>query len=82
MRLSIRPRDSGYANYAHNKRLAIKLNGELQTMCYTADSEAGVIVRVKTDAAGNPIVDKERQEIVDEVLHGKVEIEIYDAVVM
>lgn len=82
MRISLRPNDSGYANHvalrSHGKRASIKLNGEEQTYCITADSEAGVVVRYV-----HPFVfDKERECMVDEVVHGRVEIELADEMVL
>lgn len=82
MRISLRRTDSGYENYIHFRsrlqRTLIKLNGELQTTCITADDEAGVIMRYKSPVE----FDKERQCLVDEVVHGKVEIEIIDESVL
>lgn len=86
MRLSLRPGDSGYGPYLHaracGKRASVTFNGVTQFLCITADSEAGMVVRIKCDAQGNAVVDKDRQAFVDEVLHGKVEIELYDEVTL
>jgi hypothetical protein len=82
VRISIRPGDSGYLNHAtlraHGRRASVKLNGELQTYCVTADSEAGVVVRYVQPFQ----YDAERQRLVDEVVHGKVEIELADEMVL
>lgn len=79
MKISIRPGDSGYPNHATlratGRRASVKLNGELQTYCVTADSEAGVVVRYVQPFR----YDQERQRLVDEVVHGKVEIEFAEA---
>lgn len=78
-RISIRPNDSGYANHCDVRRQGyranIKFNDQPQFGVVTADSAAGMIVRLKTDDKGQYVYDAERQDIVDEVLHGKVEIE-------
>lgn len=80
MRISLRPKDSGYHEYiqarCHLKRFLIRLNGELQTACVTADDEAGMIVRFKVGADGEFEFDRDRACLVDEVVHGKVEIEL------
>lgn len=82
MRISLRSTDSGYPNHvalrSHGKRASIKLNGEPQTFCVTADSEAGVVVRYVQPLQ----YDAERQRMVDEVVHGKVEIELADELVL
>lgn len=86
MRVSIRPNDSGYRNWVQlasmGKRIIVKLDGEQQTLCITADDEAGVIVRHVKDNDGNLIFDKDRQAFEDEVRHGRVEIEVSDAMVL
>ena len=77
-RISIRPDDSGFKQHRHARtngyQWTITLNGEPVLGCITADSEHGMVVRYKHDTAGALIWDKERQCLVDEVLHGKVEI--------
>lgn len=82
MRLSVRQSDSGFANYcaiiSRLKKVLIKFNGELQTLCITADDEAGMIVRMAQPVAW----DRNRAQFVDEVLHGRVEIEIVAATVL
>lgn len=75
MRVSIRPNDPGYHNHLSARqqgyRAAIKFEGTPQFGVITADSDNGVIVRIK-----DPVKwDRERSAPVDEVLHGKVEIE-------
>lgn len=86
MRISVKRSDSGYQNYIHARsrlqRTIVKLDGELQTACITADDEAGVIVRYKVGADGAFVFDREREDLVDEVLHGKVEIEFIDESVL
>jgi hypothetical protein len=82
MRISIRPNDSGHAIQrhlrSHGQRALIKFNGVSQVGAITADSEAGMLVRYV-----NPMVfDAERQCMVDEVVHGRVEIEIVDEAVL
>lgn len=76
MRISIRPSDTGYAAYitaaAHNRKAVVKLNGEPQFMCVTADSDCGMVVRYVKGPDGVLTYDQERQCIVDEVVHGKV----------
>ena len=80
-RISIRPNDSGYGAYSSVRsqgyRPHIEFNGEQAIGVITADSAAGMIVRLKCDAAGKFIYDKTRQAFEDEVVHGKVEIEFH-----
>lgn len=82
MRISIRPTDSGYRNFATVcaacKSIVVKFNGAEQIGCDTADAEAGMIVRYTRDDKGAFTFDRERQAFTDEVLHGKVEIEIIE----
>jgi hypothetical protein len=86
MRVSVLSNDSGYRNHAtlraNGKRAHVTLNGEHQYECITADSEVGMVVRYLRNAAGALIVDRERERVVDEVVHGKVEIEIIDEMVL
>lgn len=82
MRLSIRRSDSGFQNYLLSRsrlqRTIITLDGVQQTGCITADDEANVVVRFK-----HPMeFDRERQELVDEVVHGRVAIEFIDEAVL
>jgi hypothetical protein len=82
VRISIRPGDPGYTNHAtlraHGRRASVKLNGELQTYCLTADSDCGMVVRYM-----HPFqFDADRRALVDEVVHGKVEIEFQDEMVL
>lgn len=48
----------------------------------TADDEAHMIVRYVRNERGGLVFDADRQVIVDEVVHGRVEIEISDALVL
>jgi hypothetical protein len=86
MRISIRPNDSGHSLHRHlrtsGKKAIVSLNGEHQSSCITADDEAGMLVRWKVDASGNVEFDRERECVVDEVCHGRVEIEIVDEMVI
>lgn len=86
MRVSIRPNDSGYSLHRHlrlnGQRALVTLNGEHECGAITADSEAGVVVRYKTDAEGEMEFDLDREDYVDEVVHGKVEIEVVDEMVL
>jgi hypothetical protein len=86
MRVSIRPGDSGYSLHRHlrsnGKRAIITLNGEHESGAITADSEAGVLVRYKIDDEGEMEFDLDREDYVDEVIHGKVEIEVVDEMVL
>jgi hypothetical protein len=82
MRISIRSNDPGHQNHvyarANGRRASVKLNGELQTHAVTADSDCGMVVRYV-----HPFVyDPDRQALVDEVVHGKVEIEFADEMVL
>lgn len=82
MRISIHKNDSGYGahNYARSigKKPSIKFNGEIQTSCITADSDAGMVVRLVQPLC----FDAARQAFVDEVCHGRVEIEFHDEYVL
>lgn len=84
MRLSIRPNDSGYPYFLNAtsrlQRATVLFNDVHQTLVVTADSEAGMLVRVKCDAAGKPIWDCDRSCFEEEVVHGKVEIEFNEMV--
>lgn len=86
MRISIRPSDTGYSNYTtakiHNRKAMVTLNGEPQFLCVTADSDCGMVVRYAKNEAGSLVYDQERQELIDEVVHGKVEIEFQDVMVL
>ena len=82
MRISIRPSDPGYQTHVyargHGRRASVMLNGELQTYAVTADSDCGMVVRYV-----HPFqYDAERAALVDEVVHGKVEIEFADEMVL
>jgi hypothetical protein len=82
MRVSIRPNDSGYINHARlrasGNRVLVRLNGELQTTAVTADNEAGVIVRYVQPLE----YDRGRECLVDEVVHGRVDIEVIEESVL
>ena len=86
MRVSIRPNDSGFRTFIHHRNLGlrpiVKLNGEPQFYAITADDEAGVVVRYGFDVNGDPIYDQDRQCLIDEVIHGKVEIEFMPTAVL
>ena len=86
MRISIRPNDSGYKNQvwlrSNGKKALVTFNGEPQSGAITADDEAGMIVRYKVGPDGRLEVDAARECIVDEVCHGRVEIEIQDEMVL
>jgi peptide subunit release factor RF-3 len=78
----VRPTDSGYSAHvyarANGRKAIIKLNDELQFQVITADSEAGMVVRYVMPLQ----FDVDRERLVDEVVHGKVEIEFHDQVVL
>lgn len=86
MRISIRPGDSGYKTHAYlrsqGKRAIVTFNGEHEAGAVTADTEAGMIVRYKIEEDGGLSVDPERECIMDEVVHGRVEIEVVDEMVL
>lgn len=81
MRVSIQPHDSGYLLWrqilAAGNAVHVKFNGATEHGALTADSEAGLIIRYKRNATGGITYDAERQALLDEVLHGRVEIEIH-----
>jgi hypothetical protein len=82
MRISLRQNDPGYNTHAivrsQGRRASIKLNGEPQFHAVTADSDCGMVVRWV-----QPYVwDGDRRQLVDEVVHGKVEIEFHDEMVL
>ena len=82
MRVSIRPSDSGYSLHRHlrsnGKRVIVTLDGEHVSGAVTADDEAGVLVRYVEPFD----VDRERECVRDEVIHGRVEIEVVDEMVL
>jgi hypothetical protein len=82
LRISIRQADTGHAQHAYarsiGKRATIKLDGEHQNHCITADDQCGMVVRYVMPLR----VDKDRGQLVDEVCHGKVEIEFHDEMVL
>jgi hypothetical protein len=86
MRVSIRPQDSGYMNHRHlranGRRAVVYFNGEHETGAITADDEAGMIVRYIKDTDGEILVDLDRECPMDEVVHGKVEIEVVEEMVL
>ena len=82
MRISVRPNDSGYGAYCRvigaGKRISVKFNGEPEYHAVTADTDAGMLVRL-----AQPLrFDKDRAAFADEVLHGRVEVELYDSVTL
>lgn len=82
MRISIRPNDSGYSLHRHlrstGKRAIISFNGKHECAAVTADDEAGMLVRYVEPLQ----VDSDRECIVDEICHGRVEIEIVEEMVL
>lgn len=76
MRISIRPTDPGHHNHVAARhqgyRAAVTFNGEPQSCVITADSDNGVLVRIKTPVEW----DADRSEAATEVLHGDVKIEM------
>lgn len=86
MRVSVRPNDSGFATQRNLRsrglRALVTLNGEHESGAITADDEAGVVVRYKRDAEGEMEFDVDREDYVDEVVHGRVEIEVVDEMVL
>lgn len=78
MRLSIRPNDPGYQLYragrAQGARPSIKFNGEPALGIVTADSDCGMMVRLQRNG-DDYVYCPDRRELLDEVVHGRVEIE-------
>lgn len=86
MRISIRASDPGHAQHLYAKsigrRAIVKLDGVHQVGCVTADDHCGMVVRLSKDKDGEWAFDHDRQALVDEVVHGKVEIEWMDEVML
>jgi hypothetical protein len=82
MRVSVNHRDTGFRAFsdlrAQGYRVFVKLNGESQFHCVTADDQCGMIERFRADAGGSLVYDKDRQSFETEVVHGKVEISIHE----
>lgn len=82
MRVSIRHNDSGYSTHrylrSNGRRAIIHFNGKHESGVITADDEAGMIVRYVQPLT----VDPARECVMDEVLHGKVEIEVIEETVL
>lgn len=80
MRLSVDKRDKGYRFNFDTKKAFVYLDGQLFTRAVTADEEESLVVAMKLDPAGAPLVrlgDNGQPEGFElEVLHGKVRIEV------
>jgi hypothetical protein len=77
-RVSIKNDDPGFINYstarARREQVHVYLEDVYQHHCVTADSSEGWVKRCKLDASGK--VYAEGNYIVEEVVHGKVEIRL------
>lgn len=77
-RYSSDPDDPGYAAYCEAKQQGIKvhclLDGVEQAWVTVADEEAGILVKVVTDAKGFAV--REGDEIKQDVLYGHVEVRL------
>lgn len=82
MRLSVDSDDPGAVAFAElqarGKSAVVRLDGQEVVDCFTADEEAGLIVRTKTDADGHLVLTP-GGEIVRETLTGTVSIEVVEA---
>jgi hypothetical protein len=72
--------DIGYSNWRHvfGGKVDVFLNGDRIEKAVMADEEEGVIVRLKNDAEGNPIINEARDAVLRETLHGSVRIAAKD----
>lgn len=76
MRISTDKRDKGHRFDIDLRRVRVYLDGKLFTRAVTADEEEGLIVAMRHDAAGSPVVNDERTGYVLETLRGRVRIEV------
>jgi len=81
MRISANSDDIGYQAYmqslADRKTVTVRLDGVEQSVCITADEEAGSLVRCVLDAQGRAQIDpNDKESIWVETVHGKVEVTI------
>jgi hypothetical protein len=74
MRVSVDDDDPGYRPDASTGRYAVYLNGERMAKVVTADEEEGMLVRLKMDRNGFPVVLPDRSAVERETLHGSVVI--------
>lgn len=75
MRISCDSDDPGFAIYFPLiAEYRVLLNGIEQRETITADEDAGLIVRVARDEHGSLILNDARDDIVRELIRGKVEI--------
>lgn len=74
MRVSVDSEDAGYAKYreivAMGLSVKISIDGAEVGEAITADDADGTVLRYKTDAAGQPIINGD--ELERETLHGDV----------
>ena len=71
MRLSVRPEDPGFCNFAHSRNVTVYLDGKRLNYCITADDEEGTALVCATDKNGRLII--EYDGIRQEMLTGRVE---------
>lgn len=76
MRLSVDKNDPGYVPRYLGAR--VYLDGIERSRVITADEEQRLIVRCVTDERGRPVLNRERNEVARETLHGEVRIELSD----
>ena len=76
MRISVDKRDRGHRFDINMNRVRVYLDDAPFTRAVTADEEDSLIVAVKHDADGKPVVNAENTGFVLEVLKGKVRIEV------
>jgi hypothetical protein len=77
MRLSADPNDPAYAPLTGGIR--VFLDGIERCNVVTADEEKRLVVVHPLDERGNLILNRERDEVVTETLHGHVRIELTDS---
>lgn len=56
--------------------IAVTVDGVPQEQVTAYDTEAGTVTRHKLDAAGNAMIDYEREEFVTEVVTGQVAVSL------
>jgi hypothetical protein len=74
MRISVDPNDRGFSPLVKSKRFMVKVNGEEQKYCITADTELNLAICVAMDGDGFPAFDKARKEFKTVTRFGKIEI--------
>lgn len=80
MRVSCDVSDIGYSNWRHlfGGKVDVFLDGARIEKAVMADEDEGTVIRLKSDAEGNPIINEARDAVIRETLHGSVRIAAKD----